>query len=331
MSAPLPSLAAARAAWLADARRRNLSARTIGDYDAVTARFLHHVDLDGQVGLEALTLDRARAWLDTLAHLRPASRHTYVRTIKVWSRWCTDEYELPADPLRRLRAPRVPHTRPGLFTPAQLRALLEAAAPATAYAMTLLFETGLRVSEAAALELGDLEDGALHVRHAKGDKERWVPCSPLLLTATEIYLAEIRPLVARADERHLLVSPGRRPWTAHSLHHAMARAGKRAGIAGVRCSPHTARYQFAHDVAMAGGQVFALRELLGHTTLELVGRYAGPTESDLRREIAAHAPLAAALAEARAAEERVPRRRIVERGGGIHAAGNVAPRGMPSV
>ncbi len=294
----LPSMAAARAAWLADARRRNLSPRTIAGYDAVSARLARTLDPGGQAGLDALSLDGVRAWLDARAGLRPASRRTYIRTLRAWSAWCTDEYGLPADPLRRLQAPRVPRTRPGLFTPQQLRTLLAVATPATAYAITVLAETGLRAGEAVALELADLRDGALLVRHAKGGRDRWVPLSPLLARATGIYLAEIRPLLARPGEPHLLVSPGRRGWSARGLHHAVARAGRLAGIEGVRCSPHTFRHQFAHDLAMDGAQLFVLRDLLGHATLELVGRYAGPTEADLRHELATHSPLARALAAA---------------------------------
>jgi integrase/recombinase XerD len=45
---------------------------------------------------------------------------------------------------------------------------------------------------------------------------------------------------------------------------ARRRLGRRAGIEGVRVSPHTFRRQFAHDVTFAGGSLIALRDVLGH-------------------------------------------------------------------
>lgn len=59
-----------------------------------------------------------------------------------------------------------------LFEPDQLRALLDAAPLHLAYALTLLVETGLRMSEAIALQVNDVD--WVRVQRGKGGRARAV-------------------------------------------------------------------------------------------------------------------------------------------------------------
>jgi hypothetical protein len=60
---------------------------------------------------------------------------------------------------------------------------------------------------------------------------------------------------------------------------AIARLGRRAAI-GTRCSPHTFRHTFARGY-LVNGDVFSLRQILGHATLDMVRRYVSLSEADL--------------------------------------------------
>lgn len=63
-----------------------------------------------------------------------------------------------------------------------------------------------------------------------------------------------------------------------------ARLGARAGISGVRCSPHTFRHTFATRYLLLGGDLLTLARLLGHSphSLELTQRYVTLLDADLR-------------------------------------------------
>ena len=54
-----------------------------------------------------------------------------------------------------------------------------------------------------------------------------------------------------------------------------------SGVRGVRCSAHTFRHTFAVSFLRAGGQVFALKEILGHTSLKMTAKYVSLAEADL--------------------------------------------------
>jgi integrase-like protein len=57
-----------------------------------------------------------------------------------------------------------------------------------------------------------------------------------------------------------------------------------AGIEGVRCSCHTLRHTGAKRFILAGGDVFTLQKLLGHTTLAMVRRHVELADVDVRAQ-----------------------------------------------
>lgn len=276
----------AREAWLSDARFRRLSPQTIREYGRVSAAFGVAM---GHRPLNEVGANDVRRWLLDRP-LRPASVAAYVRALRAFSRWCAREYGI-AEPLAGLRPPRVTPTPIPVFKSDQLRALLDAAPLHLAYAITVLAETGLRVSEAVALKLEDMADGWLLVRRGKGGSPRRVPVSGLLARANEVYLARVRPAMAQPSCDRLLVNSHGLAWTPNAVRLALRRLGRRAGVEGVRVSPHTFRHQFAHDVAFAGGSLIALRDVLGHRSITMVERYAVPDDAARRELVQQRTPL----------------------------------------
>lgn len=287
----LPRLAEARAEWLADARFRRLSQRTIEEYERVSGHVVAFIATrcGHEATLTDLTAAQVREWINQRP-LKPASVAAYVRAMRAFGRWCTREYGVDGL-LSGLREPRVEPPAIAVFAPRQLRALLEEAPPYLAYAITCLAETGLRASEAIAVRTDEIDATWVVVRRGKGGRGRKVPVSRTLATATAIYLRQIRPALARADVSALLVNARGRSWTRDTLRTAVSRAGQRAGISGIRVSPHTFRHQFAHDVAFAGGSLIVLRDVLGHRSVSMVERYAVPDDAARQALVQRRTPL----------------------------------------
>ena len=62
----------------------------------------------------------------------------------------------------------------------------------------------------------------------------------------------------------------------------LKRRASEAGVTGVRVSPHTFRHTFARTYLVNGGNLIALKQILGHTTMEMVSHYARLSDKQLQ-------------------------------------------------
>ncbi len=152
-----------------------------------------------------------------------------------------------------------------------------------------LYGTGLRIQELLDLRLNDLnlESGQIKVM-GKGARERYVYMSPTVYKVVFRYLNRWRPKV---NSDYLFVHDNGQPLSRYYVAHRMQRYGKKAGITGVRCSPHTLRHSFAVNFLRNNGDAFTLQRILGHSTLDMTRRYAELANSDVERRMKAFSPI----------------------------------------
>jgi integrase/recombinase XerD len=148
--------------------------------------------------------------------------------------------------------------------------------------LLVLLDTLIRVSELVGLDAEDVDfdEGVIQVM-GKGGKERRVPFGTSTGQALRRYRSAVEDL--RQGDPFFITRGGRRTsrWAVHMM---MADCGRMAGIEGVRCSPHTMRHTGAKRFILAGGDVFTLQKLLGHTTLVMVRRYVELADVDVRTQ-----------------------------------------------
>jgi len=134
----------------------------------------------------------------------------------------------------------------------------------------VLYGTGLRIEEALALEVSDIDGarGVLRVRHGKGNRPREGKLSPALYQWLRGYWSKERPPLP-----HLFVSRRTgRPPTQEAVRRAFALAAEQAGITKpVR--PHVLRHSYATHLLDAGTDVRVIQVLLGHRSLQTTMRY----------------------------------------------------------
>ena len=136
-------------------------------------------------------------------------------------------------------------------------------------ALTTAYGAGLRVSEVAALKIGDLDSSRMLIRveHGKGGKDRYVMLSPQLLTILRIYWRLAKPA-------HWLF-PGRdagRPVSTATLQAACRVAVREAGMAKP-VTVHTRRHRVATQLLEAGPDIRIIQVLLGHSRLATTAIY----------------------------------------------------------
>ena len=138
------------------------------------------------------------------------------------------------------------------------------------YALVLfLYASGTRISECLELTLSDIEDNWLHVRHAKGEKERIVPLAKLAKNAIDEYLS------ASGFHKDYV-------WCNY-------RGGQLSRISAYKItqkyfavSPHVFRHSYATSLIRGGADLRVVQELLGHSSLLTTQIYTHIQKQDLK-------------------------------------------------
>ena len=143
----------------------------------------------------------------------------------------------------------------------------------------VMYGAGLRVSEALALEVDDINGarGVIRVRHGKGNKAREAKLSPSLYQWLRQYWDRERPLLPFLFANR----EGKRP-TEATLRKALALAAKQARI-NKHVTPHVLRHSFATHLLEQGTDLRVVGVLLGHASISSTVRYARVTEKLVRQ------------------------------------------------
>jgi len=153
---------------------------------------------------------------------------------------------------------------------------------------TLIYDTGLRITEAARLKAGDIDRarGVIHVRSGKGDKPRQVKLSDRLYEILRSYWRDVRSLGPRQEpltrDSPLFVNQRGGPLSFDSARKALALAARAAGITR-RVTPHCLRHSYATAQLEAGVDLRVLQAQLGHAGLSSTQVYLHVSTRLIRR------------------------------------------------
>jgi integrase/recombinase XerD len=143
--------------------------------------------------------------------------------------------------------------------------------------VSLLYSTGLRVSELVNLKVSDLnlEDKTGWVRRGKGSKDRLFVMSENLSGELKEYLGE------RGKENEFVFSKTK-PLTTRNIQKIIKGARERAGI-NKKTTPHTLRHSFATHLLEQGTDIRVIQSLLGHTSLSTTQLYTHISSEQLKK------------------------------------------------
>jgi integrase/recombinase XerD len=184
------------------------------------------------------------------------------------------------DPTTDLRGPPKTRTLPKVLTREQVARLLAQPKGTQPLALRdralleLMYACGLRISEACALQVGDvdLQEGMLRAR-GKGAKERIVPVGRAAVRALEVYLARGRPsLVGTRVEPRLFANHRGGALTRQGTYKIIQNHARGAGL-DRKMTPHTLRHSFATHLLAGGCDLRSLQEMLGHADLSTTQIY----------------------------------------------------------
>jgi integrase/recombinase XerD len=267
-------------------RRSRLTAET---YKFEIRRFLEYLEA---AGLEATALgpeDLAR-YLEhrrVQDHIDSRSAGKAVSCLRSFFRFAVDEGLRTDNPAAILESPRRRSRLPEVLSRETVERILAAADTGTPLGIRnralyeLIYAAGLRISEAVALNLQDVDiPGNIARVVGKGGKERLVIFGPEAAQWLKRYLAEARPGLAgkRRSSAFFVGRTGKRlsrkgMWKNYTPFAVLAGAGSRL---------HTLRHTFATEMLAGGADLRSVQELLGHSDLATTQIYTHVDVSLLR-------------------------------------------------
>jgi integrase len=252
----------ALAAYEADQLFRNLLPGTI----AVRRRYL--AKYQKEVGLQEATEQRVITWLGR--PLSAKSRNMWLSTIGSFYQWAAKNDVFPKgddgrdfNPVAKIAKPRMHPRNPRPMPDDEISRAVGNADPLMRCWLLLGAYAGCRCQEIAGIEREDVfaESGRLHIVHGKGDRERWVPLHPDVLTALEsLPMRSNGPLW---DETPASVSRKINKYL-HGL--------------GIAPTAHTLRHWYATHTYQASKDLRLVQTLLGHSSPATTAIYAAPDQ-----------------------------------------------------
>lgn len=289
------------------------SPKTIAWYGDILSQFLRYLKDNGyQSILSTFNMDIIRGYILFLRRrprfqghpfisqkgdlLSPKTVQCHVRVLKALSTWLYEEEYTTTNRLKNLKLPKAAMR---IMEPLSLKEIKNVVGSINrksyrgernhAVVVTLL-DTGLRSSEVTGITLSNLnlKDGYIRII-GKGDKERIVPIGKFVQMELMHYIEKVRPLVYDGDNNNLFLSQDGRPMTTNTVKMVFSKLARSSRVH--RLHAHLCRHTFDVNYLLNGGDIFSLREILGHTTLEMVNHYLHFTSSQITVQHHKYSPM----------------------------------------
>jgi len=275
---------------------KGLSPNSMAAYSTDLSRFIAFIG-----DAEPPQADGLRDYLDHLTQSglshRSVARH--ITTLRSFYGFLLSEDVIATDPTQHLGAPKHWQTIPKFLNLEEIEKLIQAPdltrpTGIRDHAMlSVLYATGLRVSELCRLGLGDLDASLGFLKTTgKGNKQRLVPVGRQAIQAVERYLAGARGgLLKGRTSRYLFVTARGGCLTRQAFWKLVAGWGRKAGIFR-RLTPHVLRHSFATHLLEGGADLRSVQVMLGHADISTTQIYTHVMRSRLRETVERHHPRA---------------------------------------
>ena len=249
-----------------DMERAGLAPRTRVEYIAA----IHRMATFFGRSPAALRPDDIRDWEDELVRrgLGASGRRVAAAALKFLYKKTLGRPEM----VSFIAFPRAAMRLPTVLSLREIDQLLSAMSEPRYHALfSLVYDAGLRISEAIHLKVGDIDRAREVIRiRGKGNKERQVKLGDRLYALLQSYWQGVRakePRSGPVSKDFLLFSNGQgAPISRFAARRALTEAAMKAGIAK-RVNPHCLRHSFAVHQLEAGTDLRVVQVQLGHDSI----------------------------------------------------------------
>ena len=192
-------------------------------------------------------------------------------SIKGFFKYISANREIKSNPALSITSPKIPKRLPKVISSDEIKTILKNNMTIKEKAVfELLYATGLRVSELVNLEVKniDLKNNLIKTT-GKGSKERFVPVGKKAKAALNEYLKQ-RELILKTGfgsnhkENSIFINDNGKKITRQWVYNFIKKQGE---LIHKHISPHTIRHSFATHLLENGADLWAVQELLGHSSV----------------------------------------------------------------
>ena len=311
--APLIRLPALVKTYETDNTAEGKSPKTIGWYTEILNSFRKFLIANGYPdNLSSFNLSILRDYVLYLRNKPKYEGHPYtpqqqarlslqtirchIRALKAFSTWLNTEGYTEDNRLKNLKLPKAPAKIIEPLKPQEIRLILnninkDSATGIRNHAiLETMLDTGLRASGIADISISglNLKDGYIKVM-GKGSKERIVPIGKHVQMILFSYIDKTRPVPLEPTCNKLFLSRSGKPITPNTIKLLFSRLAKKSKVN--RLHAHLCRHTFAINYLLNGGDIFSLKEILGHTTLDMVNHYLHFTSAQIVMQHHKYSPM----------------------------------------
>lgn len=269
---------------------RNYSDYTVANYRKDLALYEDFVISQlGEFDPFSPSLDLARGWMADMG--RRGMKVTTIKrrlcALRSYYKYLRRENLVGSNPLSLLPSPKVPKPLPVWVTESQMNALIDDTDFGDDYLgkrdrllLDMIYSTGMRRSEAAGLRTADVDFGNRVIRvTGKGNKMRLVPFGNELETLLRQYIEEKAHIFGGETEYLItnedgeMLNPNQVATIAHKYLSSIPTLA--------RPTTHVLRHSFATNMLANGADLMAVKELLGHASLQSTEVYTHLTPREI--------------------------------------------------
>ncbi len=298
-----------------DLEAANRSSKTISAYTYTLNRLISFLKSQklmkpvDKLGAKEITvfirdLQNSKKWPNRLQYrkdygrLSPFTVQRYVRDVKAFWGWLYNQGYVETNPMVKYPLPKIPKKVIKTLTIEQIKLFLKAREKHTSigarnYCITLLMiDNGMRISEVVAIEIVGLNLSKCRVKiTGKGQKERIVPFTKIIRKELLKYMEHHRNNLCKLDSPYLFPGIDGDYVSIKSIQQAISRLSKKVGLDGIKYYPHIFRHSFATLFLSKGGQLTALKDIMGHESIQTTQKYVHFLPEDLQKQHWNYSPI----------------------------------------
>ena len=265
------------AGFLSQLRQERRLSRHTADAYARDVRAL--LELAGTTPLAELQIHQIRRFVAQL-HGRGLGGKSLARLLSAWRgffKYLARDHGFSRNPCAGVRPPKSPKSLPKALSPDEATRLVSIAgddklAVRDRAIFEMFYSSGLRLSELTSLKSGDVNYSDATVRvTGKGNKTRVVPVGSHALKALKAWMM-VRDLLVKQGEAALFVSQNGGAITPRAIQLRLKTWSIKQGLPG-NVHPHMLRHSFASHVLQSSGDLRAVQEMLGHSSISTTQVY----------------------------------------------------------